>query len=103
REKLGLSAHTTCAAFGLQLASYQQLRDAVQFLRDRGVTVVDSIPPELYPGIDYAAHVQDPDGHCLQLYYQMEQIGWDGQPRTKEDERSPLSSFVLCLSSAPPC
>jgi catechol 2,3-dioxygenase-like lactoylglutathione lyase family enzyme len=87
RAKLGLSAHTTCAAFGLQLASYQQLRDAVAFLRERGARVIDSVPPDLYPGIDYAAHVLDPDGHCLQLYYQMEQIGWDGRPRSQELRR----------------
>jgi catechol 2,3-dioxygenase-like lactoylglutathione lyase family enzyme len=81
RERLGLSAATSCLAFGLQLASYRQLRDAVQFLRERGVPVLESIPPELHPGIDYAAHVLDPDGNCLELYYYMEQIGWDGRPR----------------------
>lgn len=25
--------------------------------------------------------VLDPEGHCVQLYYYMEQIGWDGLPR----------------------
>jgi hypothetical protein len=49
--------------------------------------VIDSMPPELYPGIDYAAHVLDPDGHCIQLYYYMEQIGWDGNPRPRELRR----------------
>ncbi len=43
---------------------------------------------ELYPGIDYAAHVLDPDGHAVQLYYAMEQIGWNGQPRPKEQRRT---------------
>jgi catechol 2,3-dioxygenase-like lactoylglutathione lyase family enzyme len=81
RERLGLSETTSCLAFGLQLASYRQLRDAVQFLRERGVRVIETIPPELYPGIDYAAHVLDPDGNCLELYYYLEQIGWDGRPR----------------------
>jgi catechol 2,3-dioxygenase-like lactoylglutathione lyase family enzyme len=87
RERLGMSPHTTCMALGLQLATYQQLRDAVRFLQERGVCVLEGIPPELYPGIDYVAHVQDPDGHCLQLYYQMEQIGWDGRPRPPELRR----------------
>jgi catechol 2,3-dioxygenase-like lactoylglutathione lyase family enzyme len=84
REVLGLSPHTTCMAFGLQVATYQQLRDAVGFLRDRGARVVD-LPPELHPGIDYAAHVVDPDGHALQLYYYMEQLGWDGRPRPRKE------------------
>ena len=68
-------------AFGLQLANYQQLRDARRLPARARRARRDDLPPELYPGIDYAAHALDPDGHCLQLYYYMEQIGWDGQPR----------------------
>ena len=75
-------------SFGLQLANYQQLKDAVSFLRDNGVRVeTDIIPPELHPGIDYAAYAFDPDGHCLELYYYMEQLGWDGKTRPKELRR----------------
>jgi len=82
RSELGLSPHTTCASFGLQLANYRQLRQALDFLRQNGVRVeTDLIPPELYPGTDYAAHAFDPDGHCIQLYYYMEHVGWDGRPR----------------------
>ena len=88
REILGLSSHSTCAALGLQLANYRQLRDAVKFLKDHGVKVTESMPAELHPGIDYAAHVLDPDGHCIQLYFAMEQIGWDGRPRPKERRRA---------------
>lgn len=88
RKKLGLSETTSNMSFGLQLANYQQLRDAVTFLRDHGVRVeTDIIPPELHPGIDYAAYAFDPDGHCLELYYYMEQVGWDGKPRPKELRR----------------
>jgi catechol 2,3-dioxygenase-like lactoylglutathione lyase family enzyme len=87
RKDLGLGSHSKCAAIGLQLANYQQLREAVKFLRERGVKVTEAIPPELHPGIDYAAHAFDPDGHCIQLYYYMEQIGWDGKPRPKELRR----------------
>ncbi len=87
RERLGLSPHTSAMALGLQVGSYQQLRAARDFLRERGVPLVESVPPALYPGVDYALHVQDPDGHCLQLYYQMEQIGWDGRPRPAAQRR----------------
>jgi catechol 2,3-dioxygenase-like lactoylglutathione lyase family enzyme len=87
REVLGLSSHSKCAAFGLQLANYRQLREAVKFLQQHDVRVTDAIPPELHPGIDYAAHAFDPDGHCIQLYYAMEQIGWDGKPRPKESRK----------------
>ncbi len=87
RQELGLSSHTTCMTFGVEVGSYEQLRSAVHFCQERGAKLVERIPPELYPGIDYAAHVLDPDGHCIQLYYYMEQVGWDGKPRPQELRR----------------
>ena len=88
REPLGLSPHTTCASFGIQVANYRQLREAVTFLRSHGVRVeTDRMPPELCPGIDYAAYAFDPEGHCIQLYYYMEQVGWDGRPRPAAERR----------------
>jgi catechol 2,3-dioxygenase-like lactoylglutathione lyase family enzyme len=87
REPLGLSAHSKCAAFGIQLANYRQLRDAVKFFRDHGVEVTEALPHELHPGIEYSATVRDPDGHTIQFYYAMEQIGWDGKSRPKENRK----------------
>jgi catechol 2,3-dioxygenase-like lactoylglutathione lyase family enzyme len=84
RDALGLSAHSKCATFGLQLANYRQLKDAIKFLRERGVEVTEAIPPELHPGIEYSATARDPDGHTLQLYCAMEQIGWDGKAKPLE-------------------
>ena len=73
--------------FGVEVASYTQLRRAVEFLKTRGVKFVD-IPPELHPGIDYSAFAIDPDGHCVQLYYYMEQVGWDGAVRPASQRRA---------------
>ena len=87
RGTLGLSPRTTCMSFGVELASYAQLREAVAFLKSHGVRFVDAIPPELYPGIDYSAFALDPDGHCIQLYYYMEQVGWDGRVRPAAERR----------------
>jgi catechol 2,3-dioxygenase-like lactoylglutathione lyase family enzyme len=88
REPLGLSTHTTCASFGIQVANYRQLREAVAFLRAQGVRVeTDGVPAELHPGIDYAAYAFDPEGHCIQLYYYMEQVGWDGRTRPASERR----------------
>jgi hypothetical protein len=67
-------------SFGLQLGSYRQLRDAIEWLKAHGARVIE-LPPELRPGIDYAAYAIDPDGHALELYYYMEQVGWDGSVR----------------------
>ncbi|HEX9808849.1 MAG TPA: VOC family protein [Alphaproteobacteria bacterium] len=80
REELGLSSHTTNFSIGLQLANYRQLRDARQFLKEKGCEVFE-LPLALFPGIDYHAFVRDPDGHAIQLYHYMEQIGWNGMPR----------------------
>jgi catechol 2,3-dioxygenase-like lactoylglutathione lyase family enzyme len=80
RESLGLRADSTTFAVGFQVGSYRQLREARAFLTGRGARAVE-IPGALHPGIDYAFHVLDPDGQAVQLYFSMEQIGWDGQPR----------------------
>ena len=80
RAQLGLPESTSLLSFGLQVGSYRQLREAIGFLERAGVTI-RRLPPELSPGIDYSAFAVDPDGHALQLYYYIEQIGWDGKPR----------------------
>jgi catechol 2,3-dioxygenase-like lactoylglutathione lyase family enzyme len=87
RRTLGLSERSSCMSFGIELGSYAQLREAIGFLKSRGVEIIDAIPPELYSGIDYSAFALDPDGHCIQLYYYMEQIGWDGRVRPAGERR----------------
>jgi len=77
-------------SFGVQVATYRQLRAAIDFLKERGGKFIE-IPPALTPGIDYSACVLDPAGHAIQLCYYMEQVGWNGRPRTG---RSPVPSRV---------
>lgn len=86
RAELGLSSDSTLMSFGVQVGNYRQLRETVAFLKEKGCAFVD-IPPELTPGIDYTAHVLDPAGHAIQLYYYMEQVGWDGKPRPPGERR----------------
>ncbi|OTP76202.1 VOC family protein [Caballeronia sordidicola] len=86
RDELGLSAHSTCFSFGNQVGSYTQLRNAVTYLESKGVKI-KKLPPELFPGIDYSAFAVDPDGHLIQLYYYMEQVGWNGAVRSTTDRR----------------
>jgi catechol 2,3-dioxygenase-like lactoylglutathione lyase family enzyme len=88
RDKLGFSSHSQCMSLGLQVGSYTQLRDSLRFLSEQGCKIVD-FPAELHPGIDYTVNVLDPEGHCVQLYYYMEQIGWDGLPRPAHLRRAP--------------
>ncbi len=80
RDELGLRPDSVCMAYGMQLGSYRQLKGAIAFLEGHGVTI-RYLPPALFPGIDYSAFALDPDGHAIQLYYYMEQIGWDGRPK----------------------
>jgi catechol 2,3-dioxygenase-like lactoylglutathione lyase family enzyme len=97
RRTLGLRESSTCMSFGVELGSYSQLREAIAFLKSRGVTFVDAIPPELYPGIDYSAFALDPDGHCIQLYYYMEQVGWDGRVRPQSMRRQTARGWPEAL------
>ncbi len=80
RGELGLRADSSCMSFGVQLGTYRQLRDAVTFFREHDCRIRE-LPPELFPGMGHSAFVFDPDGHAVQLYAYMEQIGWDGTPR----------------------
>ena len=75
---------------GLQLGSFLQLRDAVAFFKKKGVQI-KTLPAELFPGIGHSALVLDPDGHAMQLYCYMEQIGWDGKPRPAA-QRAPIDN-----------
>ncbi len=88
RRKIGMSDHTSTMSFGLQLANYQQLRDAVAFFRDKGYRIGD-VSAALSPGMGRNVFLFDPDGQALQLYYAMEQVGWNGQPRPAA-ERAPV-------------
>ena len=77
-----MSERTTVMRFGVQVGSYRQLQNALKYLQERGCTYID-VPPELTPGIEYSAHVLDPSGHAVQIYFSMEQVGWDGVARTR--------------------
>jgi len=82
REKLSCRDDSLLFSFAVRLANYDQLKAAVSFFRDEhGCKIREDIPQVLYSGIDYTVFVEDPDGHLIQLYAYMEQIGWDGKPR----------------------
>ncbi len=80
REKLALSDHTTTMFFGLQLANYQQLSDAIAFFRKKGYRMEEP-NMDLVPGMDHTIFLFDPDGQALLLYWSMEQVGWGARPR----------------------
>jgi catechol 2,3-dioxygenase-like lactoylglutathione lyase family enzyme len=86
RSVLGAREGSTLLAFGVQVGSYEQLRAAKTFLEEKGVKLID-LPQEIHQGVDYVIHAVSPDGHVMQLYYYMEQVGWDGRVRPKDERR----------------
>jgi catechol 2,3-dioxygenase-like lactoylglutathione lyase family enzyme len=82
RPELGVTENSTNASFGVCVGNHEQLRNAVSFLKENGVRFVEW-PEELQPGIDYSAYALDPEGHAIQLYSYMEQVGWQGEPRPR--------------------
>ena len=101
RAELGLNPATTLMSIGMQVATYAQLKDAIAFLREQGLRFVDTIPFDLHPGVDYAAHAIGPDGHCIELYHAMEQVGWDGRPRPAAQRRRVDADWPQTLEAAP--
>lgn len=79
RADLGLHAQSTLLLLGVRVGSYRQLRESIGFLGGRGWRFSEEFPAELHPGIRYAAHAFDAEGHCLQLYYDMECVGSSGR------------------------
>jgi catechol 2,3-dioxygenase-like lactoylglutathione lyase family enzyme len=86
RSTLDLADGTSCFSFGFRIATYQQLKDAIAFLEAEGVEI-RYLPPELFPGMDYTAFAVDPQGHAIQLYAYMEQVGWDGKTMPPDRRR----------------
>ncbi|GAA3931000.1 VOC family protein [Microbacterium soli] len=79
RPVLGLADDAGLVATGFQVANHRQLRAAVGFLTENGLEEI-AVPAELVPGFRHVAHLRDPDGNIIQLYFQMRQcITGDGR------------------------
>ena len=87
RDVLGMRPDTTTMAIGMQVANYEQLLAARDFLASHDITIRE-LPPQITPGMDHSFLALDPDGHAVQFYWSMEQIGWDGRPRPPAERRT---------------
>ena len=67
----------------LEVDSLDDLRRMKKFLEERGVKVRGPIR-QRGPGGDKTLDFADPDGNNVQLFCEMEQIGWDGKSRPRE-------------------
>jgi len=76
RDALGLEGRNDSMALGFRLANYRQLRAAIAHMVARGAEELQ-VPDALVPGFDYVAHLRDPDGNLVQLYYYQRQCAPD--------------------------
>lgn len=52
-------------------------------------------------GCQVAVEFRDPDGHCLEIYWGLDQVAWDGEARRPE-EWLPAPSLEEAVDRAPP-
>ncbi len=79
----GSAEATTLNHFALEVSSLEELRTMKRFLEEKGVKVLGPIR-QRGPGSDKTLDVLDPDGNTVQLFCDMDPIGWDGKSRPKE-------------------
>jgi catechol-2,3-dioxygenase len=58
-----------------QVGTLEEVANAHEYFAQRQVTI--SRLGRDFPGSNWAVYVLDPDGHRVEFYYGMEQIGWD--------------------------
>jgi catechol 2,3-dioxygenase-like lactoylglutathione lyase family enzyme len=61
----------------------EDLKATLDLLKEKGVTVVSGLR-QRGPGNDKTIDFLDPDGNNIQLYCEMDQIGWDNVSKPKE-------------------
>ncbi len=69
--------------FALEVGSVEDLHAMKKFLEEKGVKVLGPIR-QRGPGSDKTLDLLDPEGNTVQLFCEMDQIGWDGTSRPKE-------------------
>jgi len=71
--------------FAMEVDSPETLFKAREFLKSKGVPI--SYEGRRGPGSNMGIEFTDPDGYSIELYYGMEQVGWDGKSRPAEFHR----------------
>jgi catechol 2,3-dioxygenase-like lactoylglutathione lyase family enzyme len=64
-----------------QVGSLQEVGDAARWLGERGAPL-QRVGRDM-PGSNWHAYVNDPDGHTNELYYGIEQVGWEGYSKPR--------------------
>ena len=62
-----------------ELSTFEELRQAARELREREVPV--QAIRQGGPGCQLRVYLRDPEGNLVELYWALDQIGWDGRSR----------------------
>jgi catechol-2,3-dioxygenase len=77
---------TVLQQIALEVDSLETLKRIRAYLVSQGARVLGPIKHE-GPGSDYTFDFEDPEGNRLQFFSDMDQIGWDGKSRPREQWR----------------
>lgn len=64
---------------GFEMASFEDLKRAVRYVRDHDVPLQGMRTGG--PGAQLRVYFWDPEGNIVELYWAMDQVGWDGSTR----------------------
>jgi len=82
-----------------EVGSLDEVFRARRFLRGRGATIV--FEGRRRAGVQIAIEFLDPDGHNLEIYWGLDQIGADGASRPKSEWRG-ATSLEEAIANPPP-
>lgn len=77
----GIGADVSSNQITFQVGSLQEVVNAAAWLKAEGTPLRRS--GRDIPGSNWHSYFYDPDGHIVELYYGIEQIGWDGVSKPK--------------------
>ena len=82
-----------------EVGTLDEVFRARQYLRERGVNIV--FDGRRRAGVQIAIEFLDPDGHNLEIYWGLDQIGTDGASRPNNEWRG-AKSLEAAISNPPP-
>ena len=82
-----------------EVGSLDEVFRARKFLRERGATIV--FEGRRRAGVQIAIEFLDPDGHNLEIYWGLDQIGTDGVARPRSEWRG-AKSLEEAIANPPP-
>jgi len=77
------SGATVVQQIALEVENVEEVKRIRKYLVAQGVRVLGKVKHE-GPGGNYTFDFEDPEGNRLQFFSDMDQIGWDGKSRPKE-------------------